>query len=56
MKRALRHSKYQLFAQAQKLLSVYCTGHKEPVRHYFDAEEEQLRQRIKAHFPTSAMA
>lgn len=35
----------------KKLLSIYCTGHKEPVRHYFDAEEEQLRQRIKAHFP-----
>ena len=35
----------------KKLLSVYCTGHKEPVRHYFNAEEEQLRQRIKAHFP-----
>lgn len=35
----------------KKLLSVYCTGHKEPVRHYFDTEEEQLRQRIKAHFP-----
>lgn len=35
----------------KKLLSVYCSGHKEPVRHYFDAEEEQLRQRIKAHFP-----
>lgn len=35
----------------KNLLSVYCTGHKEPVRHYFDAEEEQLRQRIKAHFP-----
>lgn len=35
----------------KKLLSVYCTGHKEPVRHYFDAEEELLRQRIKAHFP-----
>ncbi len=35
----------------KKLLSVYCTGHKEPVRHYFDEEEEQLRKRIKAHFP-----
>lgn len=35
----------------KKLLSIYCTGHKEPVRHYFDTEEEQLRQRIKAHFP-----
>lgn len=35
----------------KKLLSVYCTGHKEPVRHFFDTEEENLRQRIKAHFP-----
>lgn len=35
----------------KKLLSVYCTGHKEPVRHFFDTEEETLRQRIKAHFP-----
>ncbi len=35
----------------KKLLSVYCTGHKEPVRHYFDEDEEQLRKRIKAHFP-----
>ncbi len=35
----------------KKLLSVYCTGHKDPVRHYFDAEEEAFRQRIKAHFP-----
>lgn len=33
------------------LLSVYCTGHKEPIRHFFDAEEEALRKRIKAHFP-----
>lgn len=35
----------------KKLLSVYCTGHKEPVRHYFDVDEEALRARIKAHFP-----
>ncbi len=35
----------------RKLLSVYCTGHKEPVRHFFDEEEEALRARIKAHFP-----
>lgn len=35
----------------KKLLSVYCTGHKEPVRHFFDAEEEALRARIQAHFP-----
>lgn len=35
----------------KKLLSVYCTGHKEPVRHFFDEEERQLRERMKAHFP-----
>lgn len=35
----------------KKLLGVYCTGHKEPVRHYFDAEEENLRTRLKTHFP-----
>lgn len=35
----------------KKLLSVYCTGHKEPVRHYFDEEERQLRKRIGEHFP-----
>lgn len=35
----------------KKLLSVYCTGHKEPIRHYFDEEEKALRERIKAHFP-----
>lgn len=35
----------------KKLLSVYCTGHKEPVRHFFDEEEEAFRGRIKAHFP-----
>lgn len=35
----------------KKLLGVYCTGHKEPIRHYFDAEEEAMRARLKAHFP-----
>lgn len=35
----------------KKLLSVYCIGHKEPVRHYFDEEERQLRKRIGEHFP-----
>ena len=30
---------------------MYCTGHKEPIRHYFDEEEKALRERIKAHFP-----
>ena len=35
----------------KKLLSVVCVGHKDPVRHYFDADEEKQRERIKAHFP-----
>lgn len=35
----------------KKLLSVYCTGHKEPVRHFFDEEEKQFRDRIQSHFP-----
>lgn len=35
----------------KKLLAVFCVGHKDPVRHYFDADEEALRQRIKNHFP-----
>lgn len=35
----------------KKLLSVYCTGHKEPVRVFFDEAEAALRDRIKAHFP-----
>jgi len=30
-----------------KLLSVYCTGHKVPVRHYFDEEEAAFRTHIK---------
>lgn len=34
----------------KKLLSAYCTGHKEPVRHYFDEEERALRERMKRHF------
>lgn len=37
----------------KKLLGVYCTGHKEPIRHYFDEEEKQMRERLKAHFPKS---
>ena len=40
----------------KKLLSVYCTGHKEPVRHYFDEEERALRERIKRHFPHHRVA
>ena len=39
----------------KKLLSVYCTGHKDPVRHFFDEEERQLRERIQAHFPNNRL-
>lgn len=35
----------------KKILAAYCTGHKEPIRHYFDEEERKLRERIKKHFP-----
>ena len=35
----------------KKLLSAYCTGHKEPVRHFFDDEERLFRERLQAHFP-----
>lgn len=34
-----------------KLLAAFCSGHKDPVRYYFDSDEEALRKRIKAHFP-----
>ena len=35
----------------KKLLAAYCTGHKEPIRFFFDDEEKALRDRIKKHFP-----
>lgn len=40
----------------KKLLAAYCTGHKEPIRYYFDKEEEDLRNRIKKHFPNYRVA
>lgn len=40
----------------KKLLSVYCTGHKEPIRHYFDEDEKLLRDKIKRHFPCHRVA
>lgn len=54
------HPKYDIEGIAYsrrrgKLLSVFCSGHKDPVRHYFDADEEALRRRIKAHFPHHKM-
>ncbi len=35
----------------KKLLGVFCSGHKDPVRHYFDEEEKMLRERLQKHFP-----
>lgn len=35
----------------RKLLGVFCTGHKDTVRHYFDEEERNFREHLKAHFP-----
>lgn len=35
----------------KKLLGVFCSGHKEPVRHYFDAEESAFRKKLSRHFP-----
>lgn len=50
------HPKYDVSGIAYsrrrgKLLTVFCSGHKDPVRHYFDSDEKALRNRIKAHFP-----
>lgn len=49
------HPKYDVSGIAYsrrrgKLLTVFCSGHKDPVRHYFDSDEKALRNRIKAHF------
>ena len=35
----------------KKLLGAFCSGHREPIRHYFDEEAAQERERIQAHFP-----
>lgn len=35
----------------KKLLSAYCSGHKDPVRHWFDDEARALREHIDALFP-----
>ena len=33
------------------MLGAFCSGHREPIRHYFDEEAAQERERIQAHFP-----
>ena len=35
----------------KELLGAFCSGHREPIRHYFDEEAAQERERIQAHFP-----
>ena len=35
----------------KKLLGVFCSGHKEPVRHYFDEEEKNLKEKMRGFFP-----
>lgn len=36
----------------KKLLGVFCSGHKEPVRHYFDEEEKNLKEKMRSFFPS----
>ena len=40
----------------KKILAAYCTGHKEPIRYFFDEQEKNLRERIKKHFPDHRVA
>lgn len=40
----------------KKLLSVYCTGHKDPVRHYFDEAERQFRTHLDRLFPNDRVS
>lgn len=34
----------------KKLLAVYCQGHKDPIRHYFDDEEAAFREHLRNFF------
>lgn len=34
-----------------KLLGVFCSGHQEPIRHYFDDEERAFREHLRELFP-----
>ena len=34
----------------KKLLAVYCQGHKDPIRHYFDEEEAAFREHLRCFF------
>lgn len=40
------------YSEARKVLtSVFCQGHKDLIRHYFDKEAEETYTKLKAHFP-----
>lgn len=50
------HDRYDLSSisysrKRKKLLGVYCSGHKTPIRHFFDENEEAFRQHLKQFFP-----
>ena len=34
----------------KKLLAVYCQGHRNPIRHYFDEDEAQFRELLRSFF------
>lgn len=34
----------------KKLLAVYCQGHRDPIRHYFDDEEAAFREHLRSFF------
>ena len=49
------HEKYDVSSisysrKRKKLLAVYCQGHKDPIRHYFDDEEAAFREHLRSFF------
>lgn len=51
-----QHDRYDvasiLYSRKHKrLISAFCTGHRSPVRHWFDDEARQRRERLEARFP-----
>lgn len=55
------HARYDVtnvsYSRLRKcLLSAYCSGHKSPVRHWFDAGEEALRKCFDERFPGERVA
>lgn len=51
-----QHDRYDVTSMSysrlrKKLLSVYCTGHKDPVREWFDEETKARREKLESYFP-----